>query len=254
MNWDHIIFYQSLKDWMWNQEMDLPNGTTWFTVHHLRKGYNHPAVQVQRYAEPVLLVCALNVAFECVCTDSRHQKRNGWILLSLKGEVTYIRTYIYIYNILLRSFFVENWFFCQIPSEGCVESELMHVWRCQHSKLSYSMQTYRSGMKIAVLSWRLYVYFEVWSTHFEVLLSMAPTINCFRILSASPWSEWLNCIKTLEKIQLTSFLHVDIFKYVIHENSLKSDKDVDLLFCWLWKVMGSHHFPRNLQYECYFRM
>ena len=69
--------------------MDLPNGTTWFMVHHLRKGFNHPAVQVQRYAEPVLLVCALNVAFECVCTDSRHQKRNGWILLSLKGEVTY---------------------------------------------------------------------------------------------------------------------------------------------------------------------
>ena len=145
MNWDHIIFYQSLKDWMWDQEMDLPNGTTWFMVHHLRKGFNHPAVQVQRYAEPVLLVCALNVAFECVCTDSRHQKRNGWILLSLKGEVTYIRTYIY--NILLRSFFVENWFFVRFH-----QKDVLRVSSCMFEGVN--IQNYHTAYKRTEVVWK----------------------------------------------------------------------------------------------------
>lgn len=117
--------------------------------------------------------------------------------------------------------FVKRRFFCQIPFEGCFESELMHVWRCQHSQLSYGIQNYRNGMRIAVLSC-IYLYI-FWSFFW-----MAPTIYRFRIPGA-------------------------LFTEVSDFPNLRKDpviKRWTCYCCWLWKVIGSHHRPYNLQYSC----
>lgn len=175
--------------------------------------FNHPAVQVQRYAEPVLLVCALNVAFECVCTDSRHEKAKGWILLSVKAGVTYI---IYFFDM-----------FCWTPVL-LSDSIRRMFWEWAHACVKVS--TFTTIIRHTKLSkWyenscsQLYILIHI----LKFFLNGPNNLSFQNSRRAFHWSEWFS------KPQKRS-----------------SDKEVDLLCCWLWKVIGSHHRPYNLQYSC----
>ena len=176
-------FQQSLKDWIWN----------------------HPAhAQVQRYAEPVLLVCALNVAFECVCTDSRHQllQRGGYC----EGRDIFCWTLVLLSDSIRRMFW--EW------AHACVK-----------------VTTFTTIIRPKLPKWyenscsQLYILID---THILKYFLNGPNNLSFQnSRRAFHRSEWFS------KPQKRS-----------------SDKEVDLLCCWLWKVIGSHHRPYNLQYSC----